>query len=142
MKVQVRRIRPEGIELTDSFPGDLIQLTQKDVLKFPSPFEVRAFITRAEDEVIAKITVSSRLDSFCFRCLESVEQNWISEFTLSYDTKGNTEFIEMDDDIRQELILNLPLNILCRADCKGLCADCGTNLNKQSCNHKHVVTSG
>jgi uncharacterized protein len=142
MKIQIRRIRPEGMELDELFPVDLIGLTQTDALTFVSPFEITAKVTRAEDEVLAAVTVKSRYESFCSRCLEAITQDWAMEFMLTFDVKEYSEFIELDDDIRQELILNMPARILCRAQCKGLCVDCGTNLNAEECKHKHAVTSG
>lgn len=140
MKVQIRRIGPKGIELDGSFPADLVGLTQKDVLKFVSPFEIKVKVTSADDEILAKVAVRSRLESFCCRCLEAVKQDWAAEFTLTFDAKAYTEFIEIDEDIRQELILNLPVRILCREDCKGLCVECGINLNAQECPHRRAVT--
>jgi uncharacterized protein len=142
MKAQTRRIGPEGMELEESFPSDLIELTQKDAIKFFSPFEIKANITISDDEVSAKITAKSSFESVCSRCLESVKQDWTTEFTLTFDAREHAEFIEMDEDIRQELILNLPGRILCQADCKGLCIDCGINLNTQECKHKHAVING
>ena len=139
MKVQIRRIDPEGMELDESFPAGLVGLTQRDVLHFVSPFTIKAKVIRADDEVVADITVHSCFESFCSRCLEEMKQDWTAEFTLTFDAKEYSEFIEMDEDIRQELILNLPSRILCRTDCKGLCVDCGANLNKQECKHKHAV---
>ena len=142
MKIQVRRIGNDGMDQNESFPVDLIGLTQKDILTFISPFEISAKIIRGDDEILAKITAKSCYDATCGRCLEAVTQDWSTEFTLTFDARKYSEFIEMDEDIRQELILNLPAHILCRTDCKGLCVDCGVNLNTQECKHKHAVPSG
>jgi uncharacterized protein len=35
--------------------------------------------------------------------------------------------------LRENVLLNLPLQPLCRADCRGLCPHCGVNLNESSC---------
>ena len=87
------------------------------------------------------MTAASRYESFCGRCLEEIKQDWASEFTLIFDVDKGQDFLEMDEDIRQELVLNLPARILCREDCKGLCIDCGVNLNKQKCQHEHSVVN-
>jgi uncharacterized protein len=139
MNVQIRRIGPDGLDLKESFPVELIGQTQSDAVQFISPFEVEAKIVRIDNEVIAGVAVKSHYESFCSRCLEELKQDWTTKFTLTFDTKEYTEFIEMDEDIRQELVLNLPVRILCREDCKGLCIDCGANLNKKECQHKHAV---
>ncbi len=142
MRIQIRRIRPEGMEIQESFPVEAIGMAQTDVLQFVSPFEMKAKVVRVDDEVLATIMSSSCYTSLCSRCLEEVKQEWATSFTLTFEVKEHAEFIEMDEDIRQELILNLPGRILCQADCRGLCIDCGANLNKQQCNHKHAVISG
>lgn len=141
MNVQIRRIGPEGLDLQESFPVEFIGLTQKDVVQFVAPLNIKAKVIMAEDEVVADIEVKSCFESFCSRCLEEVKKDWTTQFTLAFHAKEYAEFIEMDEDIRQELVLNLPLRILCQADCKGLCIDCGANLNKQECTHKHIVPS-
>jgi len=142
MKIQIRRIQPDGMEIHESFPVDLIGQTQKDILEFILPFEISARVFRADDEIVAKMTAKSRYRSVCCRCLEEVKQDWTATFTLAFDAKNYTEFIEIDEDIRQELILNIPLRILCSTDCKGLCVECGVNLNKKTCDHEHIVASG
>jgi uncharacterized protein len=43
------------------------------------------------------------------------------------------ERIELDELVLEQLELSLPIRILCQEDCKGLCAQCGTNLNVESC---------
>jgi uncharacterized protein len=139
MKILVRQIGPEGITLQESFPADVIGMEQIDVLRFLAPFETKAKVLKAENEIIATVTAASRYATFCSRCLEEMELDWSVRFTLTFDAKEYAEFIEIDEEIRQELILNLPARVLCRDDCKGLCVDCGTNLNKQACQHKHAV---
>jgi uncharacterized protein len=41
--------------------------------------------------------------------------------------------IDLADDVRQTLVLAVPLKLLCKAECKGLCARCGADLNEESC---------
>lgn len=41
--------------------------------------------------------------------------------------------IELGDDVRQTLLLAVPLKLLCREECAGLCPRCGTNLNSGTC---------
>lgn len=139
MKIHLRQIRPEGLELDESFSPEWVGLTRKDSIRFSEPVEVKAKVTRADDEVFVRIKAKSAYESFCYRCLEDQSSQWSTDFTLTLDVDKHTEFIDIAEDIRQELILNLPGQILCREDCKGLCIDCGVNLNTQECEHKHSV---
>ena len=140
MRIQIRHIGLEGMDLQESFPADIIEIAQDDPLRFVAPFEIAAKVISADDEVVAMVTAKSSYASFCSRCLEEIEREWAVNFTLTFNAKEHSEFIDVDEDIRQELILNLPVRTLCQADCKGLCIDCGENLNKQECKHKHAVT--
>jgi uncharacterized protein len=47
--------------------------------------------------------------------------------------------IEVDPVVREQLILALPPYPVCRADCKGLCAVCGANLNERECGCERKV---
>ena len=41
--------------------------------------------------------------------------------------------IELDDSVRDALLLELPMQTFCKPDCKGLCPVCGVNLNRETC---------
>ncbi len=48
-----------------------------------------------------------------------------------YFLYGN--LLVLDKALKDNLILNLPLKLLCRDDCRGICPGCGTDLNKRVC---------
>ncbi len=50
------------------------------------------------------------------------EQPYISGYNL-----------DIDQLLSNELLLNLPMKVLCREDCKGICNRCGMNLNEGTC---------
>jgi uncharacterized protein len=41
--------------------------------------------------------------------------------------------VDLSELLREQFYLALPMKPLCRDDCKGLCAQCGTNLNTGTC---------
>ena len=43
------------------------------------------------------------------------------------------EELDITDDVREEALLLLPMNLLCSPDCRGLCPQCGANLNRETC---------
>jgi uncharacterized protein len=85
----------------------------------------------------------------CDRCLEVFDQELSTHFNMMYvydelDTKQfpadevhvlspDTVSIDIAEDVRQMVELSVPLKLLCREDCKGLCPRCGTNWNHESC---------
>ncbi|PIE69900.1 MAG: hypothetical protein CSA21_00055 [Deltaproteobacteria bacterium] len=41
--------------------------------------------------------------------------------------------IDLDEILREQIRLNLPMQLSCRQDCKGVCSGCGVNLNNEQC---------
>ncbi len=133
MKIIIKDIKPEGIELKEDIAVNDIGLTARDMLNFAGPVAVTAWVEKFENVVLARTSVKSRLTTSCFRCLKDMELPWQKEFILDYPITPKTEFLEMGEDIRQEIVLNMPLKLLCREDCKGICAGCGADLNEEKC---------
>ena len=47
------------------------------------------------------------------------------------------DVLDIRDVVMNNIYLALPLKVLCKEDCKGLCQDCGKNLNEGQCNCTH-----
>ena len=47
---------------------------------------------------------------------------------------GDDHVLDLEEVIRQSIIVNAPMKSLCSQDCKGICSVCGSNKNEQSCN--------
>jgi uncharacterized protein len=87
----------------------------------------------------------------CDRCLEPVECNIELDYFKDLDLNKTKEqkIAELDEEvflegtkfdsevfIYNEILVNLPMKVLCSDDCKGICNRCGANLNKRSCQCK------
>ena len=55
------------------------------------------------------------------------------DFDLYYDGTELKDYLEIDQDVREKILLNFPMKVLCKPGCKGLCPNCGVNLNYQEC---------
>lgn len=97
--------------------------------------------------------VKAKLEIGCARCLEAVTQDVARAFDLLYRPLGvdagreelsvtgaeaeigyyTGEGLLLEDVLREQVLLAVPLKVLCRQDCKGLCPQCGKNLNLESC---------
>jgi uncharacterized protein len=112
--------------------------------------ELRLIRTQRGLLVRASLTSTPRLE--CSRCLEpysrEVELDFEEEFVVRYDpvTGAPIEGVEdqdfevdernhldLDEAVRQYELTALPLQPLCRPGCKGLCPQCGRNLNEGEC---------
>ena len=77
-------------------------------------------------------TLTSTVEKVCARCLEAIVDQTESTFNLIYEIQ-NKELIDTTDDLRDVLILDNSDRFLCRKDCKGICAQCGSGLNHEAC---------
>ena len=87
----------------------------------------------------------------CSRCLEPVMVHVCTKFEELYvfetrmkeeldeEEVPNDGYIELGVPFRDYLLLEMPINTLCQPDCKGICIDCGQNLNAGTCEHNHSV---
>ena len=96
---------------------------------------------------------SGRFQVPCARCVEPVEIPLAAEFDLIFRPAGadseapersitapETEIgyyqkdsLLLEDVLREQVLLSLPVRTLCKPDCKGLCPRCGQNRNTQEC---------
>ena len=102
--------------------------------------------------VVGKL--SATMEVGCARCLDPVQYPVGRSFDLLYRPLGvdrraeeasiseaDTEIgyyegegLLLEDVLREQVLLASPVKLICRDDCKGLCSQCGTNLNNATCN--------
>ena len=105
------------------------------------PFEVEAFITVADRELVVDATVRALLHLSCARCLGEFPRTVQAQALFTYTVKP-TDTVDITDDVRQEIILTYPLIPLCQPTCRGLCPTCGQDLNVASCPHASTEGQG
>lgn len=101
-------------------------------------------------------TISAELEIECSRCLQKIDKDLEFAFEAAFVTPENfTEAkeaelnakdldvsvfegdkIDLTELVREQILLNLPEQVFCREDCKGLCDKCGANRNLIDCNCK------
>jgi len=132
MKIDVHQIPPDGLTLTEEIDAQALDL-RMDVVAAFDPIKVTAELYRVINAVTARVTVATRLRGTCSRCVEEFVIEVNNTFDLNYPLEKTTSAIDLDPDIREEIILGMPLQPLCRQDCEGLCQRCGKNKNEGGC---------
>lgn len=97
----------------------------------------------AEESASVKGRVSAVLNARCARCLEPVALPVSAVFDEVFVKTPDPEDpdqrlldgfrVPMDDVVREALLLEMPMRIVCSEQCKGLCPICGANQNIQRC---------
>ena len=103
-------------------------------------------LTRARQGIVVQGTLRNRTSVECVRCLDEFEMPYDIELSelfvypapippdpLNPSTVDEGGFIDLSPIVREEGLLAVPMQALCRTDCKGLCPKCGTNWNESTC---------
>ena len=116
---------------------------------FPSPMKVKGDITNTAGYMRMRLEMSVDYSAECARCLAPVSDS----FSLSLEKTVATRevlsdvdedrlddyaiiengFLDMDEQLMEQLEMEFPVRILCKEDCLGLCQRCGKNLNEGKC---------
>jgi uncharacterized protein len=150
MKIELRRALEDfSHELTLEEDPETLELNAEGVT-FEKPIKVELKVTKSQDQLICRGKVQTSVKLECSRCLAPYDKGLSSDLDFVIDLSGNSEgvkseeegyffvdpnasFFEIDDLVREAIILSLPLKPLCSEDCKGLCPICGTDLNRSQC---------
>jgi len=135
VRIDARQIPLEGLTLIEEFsPKDLDLDTE--ITKFLSPIKVKANILKSYNAISVSLDIKALVNTVCSRCLKDLDLNFVREIKLNYAVDKLNPIIELDSDIREEIILDSPVKPLCKIDCKGLCLKCGKDLNQDVCSCK------
>ncbi len=124
-----------------------LALPEMEVLSDPVLFEdIRLegeYFCAGDQRISLKARVEAKAVSRCSRCLERVETPVTARVDALYAKQPDPEdpdlygfeanAVELEDAVRDALLLELPMRFLCSEDCKGLCPHCGVNLNRETC---------
>ena len=133
--VDIARLDPEGESHEGETDAGAIDLDAGAGLCTPTGgIRYAVFVERVDHELLVRGRVSHRFASVCARCggtfeLEVAEPDFLADYPL----EETSEFVDLTPEMREAIILLLPGYPVCREDCKGLCAHCGANLNREPC---------
>src|SRR5216683_7941050 len=129
-------------------------------IKQVEPLEVTATAELLESQIRIEGNLETKIELVCARCLEPVVEDVGRSFDLFYaplpkDAKPKEDQLKDDDTeigfyvgeglfladvIKEQVLLALPLKVICHSDCRGLCPNCGANLNHEECRCETHVT--
>ena len=152
------RIELENLE---GGKGDFAHVYNPDELnpvdervKLTAPATVNGKIRLAGNEVFVNGHVDTRAQVECDRCLKLIELPVNADFELEYITGSeyetsavaelteaemsvavfDGEALDIDEIVKEQILLAVPTRMLCREDCKGICPQCGVDRNTGECN--------
>jgi uncharacterized protein len=152
MFLDVKELAVRKIRIRKSYAPGAVDYHTSD-FRQSEPLEVRATAEVLEGQIRITGDLHTRVEMVCARCLEPVTEDVAREFDLFYRpiasmTREEEERLKLDDTeiaffkgeglfltdvLAEQVLLALPMKAICRSDCRGLCAQCGVNLNNEEC---------
>jgi uncharacterized protein len=160
MFIKVKDLELRKLEFDENYPPGVVELQEDVTQTSPLKASGRAELVRENrggknivDDIRLVGKFSTNVEILCARCLEPVQDSVAEEFDLIYRPQGvdasgeensinqaeteigyyTGEGILLEDVLKEQVLLALPVKQVCNATCKGLCPHCGTNLNTGRC---------
>lgn len=152
MFIGIKELERQPLRFREEFdPGTIDFRTREFRQAAPLRVELAAELEGNEIHIAGRL--ATRVELTCARCLESVEREMAPRFDLRYrpvSTISRDEEIALTaedlevgfyaddgvflaDVLAEQVHLALPIKVVCREQCRGLCPGCGANLNRESC---------
>lgn len=152
MEIKLHELEEGQTRLTVELPPDSVGLSSKDAA-LEGPLTVSLSLDRRGDEIWIRGTVHAVALQECSRCLVGFSHILELDFevfcaklpsarTMSPkaldEEDGGVHFhdgrvLSIDNEIREAVLLGLPMRPLCKESCAGLCPRCGEDRNQGPC---------
>lgn len=140
--IDVGRLKKDGERFVGEIPVELLDMDPEDLTIRPAgPLEYDLFVQQLGDELLVRGSVSQDFKCTCVRCTDEFDWTAVEDgVSLSVEVAG-AEFVDLTEELREDIIILFPAHPVCSEDCKGLCPRCGANLNKSTCTCKPEADS-
>jgi len=153
MRIEVENLKERAEAFSHSYAPGEVELEDEGA-RLVSNAEVRGDASLKGEEVRLRGKILTEVELLCDRCAAPrrapLEVEFDTRFIPQSKAAGETDNVELltedmglaayegdavdlDELVREQILLALPSRNLCREDCKGLCQKCGANLNAGQC---------
>lgn len=153
MRVELARLDNKAGNFAHEYSAGELVLEDDRVVLAGTP-RISGLISRTEHKVVVEGEFAAIAEVECDRCLRPVQLPISSDFRLEYVTAVtymsletvelgpedlalsifDGEFIDVDEIVREQLLLAIPTQAICQENCQGFCPVCGADRNVIDCN--------
>lgn len=110
-----------------------------------SEFDISGEVSKSGSTMEIDFTIKGEIEYECARCLDSISQPFEKQLhktvirSVPVDSEdedwyvSEDHLINLDQIVIDEIVMDLPYQVVCSKECKGLCPNCGVNLNHETC---------
>ncbi len=160
MRIEVENLNEKAEAFSHSYAPGEVDLGE-DGARLVSAAEVQGSASRRGEEVRVRGSMRTEVEVLCDRCLAPSRAPLDVEFDTRFippssaatadenvellsEDMGLAAFegdaVDLDELVREQILLALPTRSLCREDCRGLCQKCGADLNAGECSCEQAET--
>ena len=159
MFISLQQLEQKPVQFKVDLPAGEVEIDESVTQSTPLKAEGSAHLL---SQSLSEIRIAGRLDvtltAMCVRCLESTTLPVRKSFDLVYVPAGEPgggekevdesaievgfydgNGLELNDVLREVVLLALPMRLTCGDDCKGICPSCGQNRNQSACSCDNKV---
>ncbi|MEO8168524.1 MAG: DUF177 domain-containing protein [bacterium] len=145
MKIQIGGLSDGIHRYRFEVPTSLLGLSEQ----FVNDVVTDVTLDKSSNQILLKASIQATAHCECDRCVSVFDAKLTPSYSMVYVTEGDdtagldsTEvqvipnglhIIDITEDVRQTTVLSIPLKLLCKETCRGLCSECGQNLNEGTC---------
>ncbi len=162
LRIHIGSIGPQGLAVDERLEPTVLPLLKAVIeadasLHVTHPVHARLDLRPAGEAIMIDGTLATRATVICQRCLEpftldiraQVHVSAVPETAATAQDRTDAEvellademdvithsgdIVDLQDEVAQQVIMALPFSPLCKKTCKGLCHQCGANLNETAC---------
>jgi len=135
MLVEIGRLRSDPGEY-ENYDFEFSPSDSGEDCTLLTPVHVTGNVTFGGNMFILTGRITAKAQLPCSRCLAPVNQELAADFEEEFDEQEFPEedaVIDLEDVASQLWVTSVPMRVLCHNECKGLCPQCGKNLNENEC---------
>lgn len=134
MIVDIARLPENGDVFTGKEAPSILELADEEMARVEQPIHYSLSAVLVSGELIIKGRLSVEVLFRCSRCSVffpvKVEE---TQFVRVIEVGLETQSVDLTEDIREAILLLFPAYPVCSEGCRGLCPQCGADLNKTDC---------
>ena len=134
MVIKIDQIPEQGMSFKGAELPEVLTMETSAEFHAAGPLHYDLYVQLVDDMLIVRGNVSAEMKGCCARCTQIFSTSVSdSGFLRDYSELQGVEEVDVTEDLREAILLNLPRFLLCDEACRGLCPQCGKDLNGGFC---------
>jgi uncharacterized protein len=133
IKINVLQLERQELDISGTENVAFLEIEDTELMQFKDSVSYQLRASLVNRGVLVAGSVKTAIHCVCGRCVKEFTQTVENSSICRYYEDVTEPELDITEDIREEMLISIPVNYLCNENCKGLCPQCGVDLNKKKC---------